>query len=270
MWVTFTPTARSRSSCAAHSAATSADAMRRASTRATRVARPRKHPVRASTRLRAGLTGAPAVRFKCSPTPKPEPEPAAWSARTASSQPGAFTSTDTDDTTPAACASRMPRVTPGDSPKSSAFTTRRRSLAVAPPPVVPANPPEIAEHGHRVRGEPHGALLVLVAVVHGPLADAEPVLTRDVEELDVEPEAGDGQAREDQLRGASREALETRLGVDEARPQGDPPSTMQPPAHPRSRIEAVEEGGAHKVTPCAHHAARNPHVAPMLDLAHAP
>src|SRR5713226_3657189 len=268
IWVTFTPTARSRSSCAAHSAATSADAIRPASTRATSVARLGKHPVWAWTKLRAALTGAPAVRFRWSPTPRPES--AAWSAVTASPQPGAFTSTDTDDTTPAAYASRMPRVTPGDSPKSSAFTTSRRSLGVASPPVVPANPREIAEHRHRVGGEPHGAGLVLVAVVHGGLANPEPVLARDVEELDVEPEAGDCQAREDQLRGATGETLETRLRVEDPRQQGEPHDAVEHPAHQVSRIEVVEERWAHEVARFGQHAARDRQVAAGLELAHDP
>src|SRR6266849_4102476 len=231
IWVTFTPAARSRSSCAA-------------------------------------LTGAPTVRFRWSPTPRPEP--AAWSAPTASPQPGAFTSTDTDDTTSAAYASRMPRVTPGDSPKSSAFTTSRRSLGVASPPVVPANPREVAEHRHRVGGEPHGAGLVLIAVVHGGLANPEPVPARDVEELDVEPEAGDCQAREDQLRGATGETLETRLRVEDPRQQGEPHDAVEHPAHQVSRIEVVEERWAHEVARFGQHAARDRQVAARLELAHDP
>src|SRR5207248_11464710 len=68
------------------------------------------------TRVLPSLSGSPAVRFKCNPTPS---DSVPRSAATACSHPGAFTSTETDDTTPAACASRMPSFTPDDSPKRS-------------------------------------------------------------------------------------------------------------------------------------------------------
>src|SRR5207248_3261777 len=145
------------------------------------------------TRVLPSLSGSPAVRFKCNPTPS---DPVPRSAATAWSHPGAFTSTEIDDTTPAACASRMPSFTPDDSPKSSAFTTRRPPLGVTPPPVVPTDARQVAQHGRRIGREAHGARLVVVAILHGRLPYPEPVLTRDVQQLDIEPEPGDGEARE--------------------------------------------------------------------------
>src|SRR5947209_16314411 len=140
------------------------------------------------------------MRLRCSPAPSSAP--ARWSAATACSQPCAFTSTETYDTTPAACASRIPSFTPGDSPKSSAFTTRRRTLGVAPPPVVPADARQVAQHGRRIGREAHGARLVVVAVLQRRLPHPQPLLAGDVQQLDIEPEPGHGEAREDQLGGA--------------------------------------------------------------------
>src|SRR5256886_17510762 len=117
------------------------------------------------------------MRLRCSPAPSSAP--ARRSAATACSHPGAFTSTETDDTTPAACASRMPSFTPDDSPKSSAFTTSRPPLGVAPPPVVPTDARQVAQHGRRIGREAHGARLVAAAILHGRLPYPEPVFARD-------------------------------------------------------------------------------------------
>src|SRR5438132_389773 len=138
-------------------------------------------------RLGVVVKGAPVVRFRCRPTPRVPP--IARNRSRASGHPGVLTSTETDDTTPAACASRMPRFTPAEKPKSSAFTTRRRSSGVAPPPVVPADLHEVAEHPGRVGREPHGARLVVVAVMHRHLLHPEAMLARDAEHLHGEAEA---------------------------------------------------------------------------------
>src|SRR5207247_9067002 len=45
---------------------------------------------------------------------------------------------DADVTVPAACASKMPRFTPGEMPRSSALMISRRST-ICPPPIVPTN-----------------------------------------------------------------------------------------------------------------------------------
>src|SRR5438876_626169 len=146
-----------------------------------------------------------AARFKCRPTPSPAP--AAPRRGAASTQAGRFTSTDTDDTTPAEWASRMPRFTPADKPKSSAFTTRRRSSGVTPSPVVPTDLHQVPQHLRRVGGEAHRTRLVVVAKVHRRLPDREAVLPGDVQTLDVDAEARNRETRDDQLAGTRGEAL---------------------------------------------------------------
>src|SRR3989454_5947636 len=153
------------------------------------------------------------VRLRCSPTPSPGAGPRSRSRRSASVQPGAFTSTETDDTTPAAWASRIPRFTPVDRPKSSAFTTSRGGSVIAAAPVVPADSRQVLEHADGVRDEADGGRLVVVAIVDRLLRDLQPVFPGDVQQLDVEAKAGNGEARKDQLAGPRREAFQARLRV---------------------------------------------------------
>src|SRR5207244_5791432 len=188
---TTSPASRSRDSCAVHSIATSRGAIRPARARATKVPNGWSWPVRASHRLPPHETGRPVVRFKCNPTPSSgkdgdERSRSRWAA---SVQPGAFTSTETEDTTPVSCASSTPRLTPADKPKSSALTMRRRASGIAASPVVPADLYQVSQHLDGVRGEPHGAGLVVVPIVHRRLRHLEAVFPGDVQQLDVEAEA---------------------------------------------------------------------------------
>src|SRR2546426_820758 len=112
----------------------------------------------------AVVGGAPVVRFRCRPPPRAPP--IARTRPRAPGHPGVLTSTETDDPPPAACASRMPRFTPAEKPKSSAFTTRRRSSGVAPPPVIPTDLHQGAEHPGLGGREPHRARLVFYAGMH--------------------------------------------------------------------------------------------------------
>src|SRR5205807_1110561 len=148
---------------------------------------------------------------------------------------------ETDDTTPAACASRMPSFTPDDSPKSSAFTTRRPPLGVAPPPVIPTDARQVAQHGRRIGREAHGARLVVVAILHRRLPYPEPVFTRDVQQLDIEPEPGDGEAREDQLGGTRGEGLEPGLRVQDPGQERDAHHPVEQPAHQVPGVEVMKE-----------------------------
>src|SRR2546430_3069097 len=165
------------SDLAVHSIATSRGAIRPARARATKVPNGWSWPVRASHRLPPHETGRPVVRFKCNPTPSSgkdgdERSRSRWAA---SVQPGAFTSTETEDTTPVSCASSTPRLTPADKPKSSALTMRRRASGIAASPVVPADLYQVSQHLDGVRGEPHGAGLVVVPTVHRRLRHLEAV-----------------------------------------------------------------------------------------------
>src|SRR5438128_7065680 len=153
------------------------------------------------------------VRLRCSPTPRPGPT--SRSRRSASVQRGAFTSPATDDTTPAAWASTIPRFTPVDRPKSSAFTTSRGGSVIAAAPVVPADSRQVLEHADGVRDEADGGRLVVVAIVDRLLRDLQPVLPGDVQQLDVEAKARNGEARKDQLAGPRREAFQARLRVED-------------------------------------------------------
>src|ERR1041385_1587754 len=239
------PASRSRATCAAHSAATWAGSIRPARARPTSPVSRWNPPVRRSHSVPPGDSGLPTVRFKCRPTPSAGA--AAPRRAAASSQAGRFTSTDTDDTTPAQWASRMPRFTPADKPKSSAFTTRRRSSGVAPSPVVPPDLHQVPQHLRRVGGEAHRARLVVVAKVHGRLPDREAVLPGDVQALDVEAETLNREAREDQLAGARGEALEPGLRAEDPGQQREPHHAVEDPADHVPRVEIVEEGRAHHV-----------------------
>src|SRR3989449_8031645 len=208
----MSPAFRRRAICAVHSVGMSPGSRRPASAGGMSRRSGWNQPVRASHRLPPHETGRPVVRLRCNPPPSPGPMPR--SSRAPSVHPGVFPRPETGDTPPAACASRIPRFTPADRPKSSAFTTRRRASAVAPPPGVPADLYEVLEHFDRVRREADGARLVVVPIVDRRLRDRQAVLLRDVEQLDVEAEAGDGEAREDQLGRARREALQAGLRID--------------------------------------------------------
>src|SRR5207247_6028365 len=95
---------------------------------------------------------------------------------------------DADVTVPAACASKMPRFTPGEMPRSSALMISRRST-ICPPPIVPTNLQQITEHRRAVAGEPQTARLAVVAETDRHLCDTETVAVRHVQDLEIETEA---------------------------------------------------------------------------------
>ena len=73
----------------------------------------------------ADVSGLPATRLRCSPTPscrRVAPHALDRLART----PARSTIIDAEDNVPAACASRIPRFTPGANPRSSALMTSSR------------------------------------------------------------------------------------------------------------------------------------------------
>src|SRR5674476_511327 len=194
---------------------------------------------------RTRRSGRPCTRLRCTPTSSVRVERA---RRTAFSQSIPFAIIEVDVTLPAACASTMPRVTPAEYPKSSALMTSRRRSGVAAPPVIDANANEVAHHPEHILGETHRGRLLVVAEEHSRLREREPVLPRDEQRLDVEPEAGDRDARKDDLRRAPREALEPRLRVEHARDQRPAYHRVEHTAHHVPRVQIRKEGGAHAVS----------------------
>src|SRR5207237_834470 len=95
-----------------------------------------------------------------------------------------------------------------------------------------------------------------------------PVFAREVQELDVEPEPGHGEAREDQLGGAGRESFEARLGVEDPGQERDPHHAVEQPAHQVACVEVMEERRAHEVTRLGEHATGDRHVGAAVQLPH--
>src|SRR5438477_8900075 len=96
------------------------------------------------------------------------------SRTTASSKPGAFTSTDTELTVSAAIASSIPAFTPGEIPKSSAVMTSRTLSNVLAAPSIPPNLGEVPEETHRIHDKADAGWLIIVAESHRDLTDAKP------------------------------------------------------------------------------------------------
>src|SRR6185369_11254025 len=88
-------------------------------------------------------------------------------------------------------------------------------------PRVHAHLPDVLQHAARVAREADRRRLVVVAELHRRLLDREAVVLRDVQELDVEPEAGDRRAIEAESRGVGGEPLQPRLRVENPRKEED-------------------------------------------------
>src|SRR5437764_12298747 len=105
----------------------------------------------------------------------------------------------------------MPRFTPADRPKSSAFTTSRGASVIAAAPVVPADPRQVLEHPDHIRDEAHGGRLLVVALLDSRLRPLQPVLPGDVQQVGVKAEAPHGKAWQDPPTGPPRAAFQPGL-----------------------------------------------------------
>src|SRR5206468_12025469 len=82
--------------------------------------------------------------------------------------------------------------------------------------------------------------------------------------LDVEAEAGNRQAREDELRGFAREAFETSLCVEHGIKEEPSHERIVGAAHHVAREEVGKEGGAHDVARLAERTAGDRAGVPFL------
>src|SRR5438045_1592636 len=124
---------------------------------------------------------------------------------------------------------------------------RRFGLGVDPTCAVSADAEQVHQHRSSMSRKRDSARLVVVMEGHRYLLDLQSVQARDEETLEIEPEAAESLARENNLRRARSKSLESRLCVQNAGQQDPLRQSVEGAAHEVPGVEIMEERRAHHV-----------------------
>src|SRR3989338_4481292 len=136
----------------------------------------------------------------------------------------------------------MPRLTPSEIPKSSAFT--RSCRTVSPSPIIQFNSTQITYHLHRILKKTDGCFLKEITKENWHLFNLETEFLRNIENFDIKTKTKKSLARKNGFRHFCPKTFKPCLCIQKARKQELANKEIKKTSHHMARIQITKKGRA--------------------------